>query len=116
MKKIIAITLAVLVLAALALPAFATPTVDLENGLEALQQGVDDIPELLLLDLALRLLDDLLQLAVIRSREGDVVCQLIDGKRISVFVDVAIDFGAIVFEIIPRLHRVALFLIYNRVR
>ena len=57
-----------------------------------------------------------LQLAVIRSREGDVVCQLIDGKRISVFVDVAIDFGAIVFEIIPRLHRVALFLIYNRVR
>ena len=33
MKKITAITLAVLVLAALALPAFATPTVDLENGL-----------------------------------------------------------------------------------
>ena len=33
MKKITAIMLAVLVLVALALPAFATPAVDLENGL-----------------------------------------------------------------------------------
>ena len=56
------------------------------------------------------------QLVVIRRREGDVVCQLIDGERISVFVDVAVDLGTIVFEIIPWLHRVALFLIYNRVR